>query len=44
MDKLGHFIAQCTDSENDQGQEKKWKKEKNKNYRKAKGEAHIGKE
>jgi hypothetical protein len=28
---------------NDQGQEKKWKKEK-KNYRKAKGNAHIGKE
>jgi hypothetical protein len=40
----GHFIAQCPDNENDQGQEKKWKKEKKKNYRKAKGEAHIGKE
>jgi hypothetical protein len=36
----GHFIAQCTDNENDQGQEKKWK-EKKKYYRKAKGEAHI---
>jgi hypothetical protein len=41
--KYGHFIAQCPDNENDQGQEKKWKKEK-KNYWKAKGEAHIGKE
>jgi hypothetical protein len=29
---------------NDLGQEKKWKREKKKNYRKAKGEAHIGKE
>jgi hypothetical protein len=27
-----------------QGQEKKWKKKKKKNYMKAKGEAHIGKE
>jgi hypothetical protein len=42
--KSGHFIAQCPDNENDQGQEKKWKKEKKKNYRKAKGEVHIGKE
>jgi hypothetical protein len=42
--KSGHFIAQCPNNENDQGQEKKWKKEKKKNYRKAKGEAHIGKE
>jgi hypothetical protein len=42
--KSGHFIAQCPDNENDQGQEKKWKKEKKKNYGKAKGEAHIGKE
>jgi hypothetical protein len=41
--KSGHFIAQCPDNENDR-QEKKWKKEKKKNYRKAKGEAHIGKE
>jgi hypothetical protein len=39
--KSGHFIAQCPDNEIDQGQEKSWKK---KNYRKAKGEAHIGKE
>jgi hypothetical protein len=42
--KSGHFIAQCPDNENDQGQEKKWKKEKTKNYRKAKGDMHIGKE
>jgi hypothetical protein len=42
--KSGHFIAQCPYNENDQGQKKKWKKEKKKNYRKAKGEAHIGKE
>jgi hypothetical protein len=41
--KYDHFIARCADNENDQGQEKKWKKEK-KNYRKAKGEAHISKE
>jgi hypothetical protein len=40
--KSGHFIAQCLDNENDQ--EKKGKKERKKNYRKAKGEAHIGKE
>jgi hypothetical protein len=33
-----------SDNENDKGQEKKWKKEKKKNYRKAKGEAHISKE
>jgi hypothetical protein len=42
--KSGHFIAQCPDNENDQRQEKKWKKEKKKNYMKAKGEAHISKE
>jgi hypothetical protein len=41
--KSGHFIAHCPDNENDQGQEKKWKENK-KNYQKAKGEAHIGKE
>jgi hypothetical protein len=39
--KTGHFIAQCSDNENDQAQEKK---EKKKNYRKAKCEAHLGKE
>jgi hypothetical protein len=42
-DKTGHFIAQCPDNDNDQGQEKSGKREK-KNYRKAKGEAHLGKE
>jgi hypothetical protein len=41
--KTGHFIAQCPDNDNDQGQEKNGKREK-KNYRKAKGEAHLGKE
>jgi hypothetical protein len=40
-DKSGHFIAQCLDNENDQDQDKKWKKEKF--YRKKKAEAHIGK-
>jgi hypothetical protein len=42
--KTGHFIAQCPDNENDQGQERHVKKEKKKSYRKAKGEAHLGKE
>jgi hypothetical protein len=42
--KTGHFIAQCPDNDNDQGQEKYGKKEKNKNYSKVKGEAHLGKE
>jgi hypothetical protein len=42
--KSGHFKAQCPDNDNDQAQEKKGKKERKKNYRKAKGEAHIGKE
>jgi hypothetical protein len=41
--KTGHFIAQCPDNDNDEGQEKHGKRE-NKNYRKAKGEAHLGKE
>jgi hypothetical protein len=41
--KFGHFIAQYLDNDDDQAQEKKGKKEK-KNYRKAKDEAHIGKE
>jgi hypothetical protein len=41
--KSGPFIAQCPDNDNDQAQEKKGKKERKKNYRKAKGEAHIGK-
>jgi hypothetical protein len=42
--KTGHFIAQCPDNDNDQGQEMYGKKEKKKNYKKAKGEAHLGKE
>jgi hypothetical protein len=42
--KTGHFIAQCPDNENDQGQERHGKKEKKKSYRKTKGEAHLGKE
>jgi hypothetical protein len=41
--KIGHFIAQCPDNDNDQEQEKYGKKEKKKNYKKAKGEAHLGK-
>jgi hypothetical protein len=42
--KTGHFIAQCPDNNNDWAQEKHGKREKKKNYMKAKGEAHIGKE
>jgi hypothetical protein len=42
--KTGHFIAQCPDNENDQGDERHEKKEKKKVYKKAKGEAHLGKE
>jgi hypothetical protein len=42
--KTGHFIANCPDNDSDQGQEKSGKKEKKKSYRKAKGEAHLGKE
>jgi hypothetical protein len=42
--KTSHFIAQCPDNENDQGEERHGKKEKKKSYRKAKGEAHLGKE
>jgi hypothetical protein len=41
--KTGHFIANCPDNDSDQGQEKSGKKEKKKSYRKAKGEAHLGK-
>jgi hypothetical protein len=43
-DKTGHFIANCPDNSSDQEQGKGGKKEKKKSYRKAKGEAHIGKE
>jgi hypothetical protein len=42
--KTSHFIAQCPDNENDQGEERHGKKEKKKRYRNAKGEAHLGKE
>jgi hypothetical protein len=42
--KTGHFIAQCLNNDNDQEQERHGKKEKKNNYRKAKGEAHLGKE
>jgi hypothetical protein len=42
--KTGHFIAQCPDNDNDQEQEKYGKREKKKVYKKAKGEAHLGKE
>jgi hypothetical protein len=41
--KTGHFIAQCPDNDDDQEQEKHGKREK-KVYKKAKGEAHLGKE
>jgi hypothetical protein len=41
--KTGHFIANYPDNDSDQGQEKSGKKEK-KAYKKAKGEAHLGKE
>jgi hypothetical protein len=42
--KTGHFIAQCPDNENDQGEERHGKREKKKAYKKAKGEANLGKE
>jgi hypothetical protein len=42
--KSGQFIAQCPDNDIDQTQGNKGKKERNKNYTKAEGEAHIGKE
>jgi hypothetical protein len=42
--KTGHFIANCPDNANDQKQEKSEKREKKKAYKKAKGEAHLGKE
>jgi hypothetical protein len=40
--KIDHFIANCPDNDSDQEQEKK--REKMKAYKKAKGEAHLGKE
>jgi hypothetical protein len=42
--KTGHFIANCPDNADDQEQEKSGKREKKKAYKKAKGEAHLGKE
>jgi hypothetical protein len=42
--KTCHFIAQFPDTDNDQEQEKYGKREKKKVYKKAKGEAHLGKE
>jgi hypothetical protein len=42
--KTGHFIAQCPDNENDQGEERHGKREKKKAYKKAKGKAHLGTE
>ena len=42
--KTDHFIANCPNNDSDQRQEKSGKKEKKKSYRKAKGEAHLGKE
>jgi hypothetical protein len=41
--KIGHFIANCPDNDSDQ-EKKSGKWEKKKNYKKAKDEAHIGKE
>jgi hypothetical protein len=40
--KVGHFIANCPDNDSDQEQGNK--REKKKAYKKAKGEAHLGKE
>jgi hypothetical protein len=42
--KTGHFIANCPDNDSDQGQEKSGKRENKKVYKKAKGEARLGKE
>jgi hypothetical protein len=42
--KTVHFIANCPNNDSDQGQEKSGKREKKKSYKKAKGEAHLGKE
>jgi hypothetical protein len=42
--KIGHFIANCPDNDSDQEQGKGGKWEKKKTYKKAKGEAHLGKE
>ena len=42
--KLGHFIANCPENDSDQEQGKNGKRENKKVYKKAKGEAHLGKE
>jgi hypothetical protein len=42
--KIGHFIANCPDNDSDQEQGKNGKRETKKVYKKAKGEAHLGKE
>jgi hypothetical protein len=42
--KTNHFIANCPDNASDQEQEKSGKRENKKAYKKAKGEAHLGKE
>jgi hypothetical protein len=42
--KIGHFIANCPDNDSDEEQGKSGKWEKKKTYKKAKGEAHLGKE
>jgi hypothetical protein len=41
--KIGHFIANCPDNNSDQEQGKNGKRENKKFYKKAKGEAHLGK-
>jgi hypothetical protein len=42
--KIGHFIDNYPDNDSDQEQGKSGKWEKKKTYKKAKGEAHLGKE
>jgi hypothetical protein len=42
--KIGHFIANCPDNDSDQEQGKNGKRENKKVYKKAKSEAHLGKE
>jgi hypothetical protein len=42
--KIGHLIAICPDNDSDQEQGKNGKRENKKVYKKAKGEAHLGKE
>jgi hypothetical protein len=42
--KIGHFIANYPDNDSDQEQGKNRKRENKKVYKKAKGEAHLGKE